>query len=222
MARASDAFVRAAGARSDRVAGVVRLSVSEFVGVAVLPAMLARLRKRYPELILEIEISNASANLIEQEVDVAVRMTPPRQAALVARKVPAIQLGFYAHADYLSERGTPLNPSDLARHDLIGPDRNRAELEVIAQLLPELARQRFVVRTDSHPAQLAAVRAGLGIGVVQRAIGRREPALVQVLPDLALGNLETWIVTHEDLRDTPRVRAVFDHLVEEFDAYGLA
>jgi DNA-binding transcriptional LysR family regulator len=44
--------------------------------------------------------------------------------------------------------------------------------------------------------------------------------LVPVLPDVAIGALATWIVTHEDLRDTPRVRAVFDHLVDEFDAYG--
>lgn len=220
MARASDAFVRAAGTRPGEIGGTVRLSVSDFVGVAVLPAMLARLRGRYPGLIVEIETSNASANLLEQEVDLAVRMTPPRQSALVARKVPAIPLGFFAHADYLDARGMPRGPGDLARHDLIGPDRSAADLDAIARLLPGLDRQRFVVRTDSHPAQLAAIVARLGIGVIQCAIGYRTPDLVQVLPEVSLGTLDTWIVTHEDLRDTPRVRAVFDHLVEEFDAYG--
>lgn len=222
MARASDAFVRAAGASPGEVAGVVRISVSEFVGVAVLPAMLRRLRDRHPGLILEIETSNASANLLEQEVDLAVRMTPPRQAALVARKVPAIPLGFFAHADYLADRGTPLEIGDLARHDLIGPDRSAADLTAITRLLPDIGRLPFVVRTDSHPAQLAAVRAGLGIGVIQSAIGRMEGELVQVLPEAKVGALETWIVTHENLRDIPRVRAVFDHLVEEFEAYGRA
>jgi DNA-binding transcriptional LysR family regulator len=220
MARASDAFVRAAGAPPGEAAGVVRLSVSEFVGVAVLPTMLRRLRDRHAGLVIEIETSNASANLLEQEVDLAVRMTPPRQAALVARKVPSIPLGFFAHADYLAARGTPLVIDDLAQHDLIGPDRSVADLDAIARLLPGLGRQPFVVRTDSHPAQLAAVRARLGIGIIQCAIGRMDRELVPVLSDAAIGALDTWIVTHEDLSDTPRVRAVFDHLVAEFDAYG--
>jgi DNA-binding transcriptional LysR family regulator len=220
MARASDAFVRAAGAPPGEVAGIVRLSVSEFVGVAVLPAMLRRLRDRHAGLIIEIVTSNASANLLEQEVDLAVRMTPPRQAALVARKVPAIPLGFFAHADYLAARGTPVVLDDLAQHDLIGPDRSAADLEAIGRLMPDLGRLPFVIRTDSHPAQLAAIRARLGIGVIQCAVGRMDCELVPVLPDAMVGALDTWIVTHEDLRDTPRVRAVFDHLVEEFDSYG--
>lgn len=220
MARASQAFERSASAPPDEIAGVVRLSVSDFIGVAVLPAMLARLRQRHPALILEIEMSNRAANLLEQEVDMAVRMTPPRQAALVARKVPSIALGFYAHVDYLAARGMPGTLEDLNHHDLIGPDRSAMDLDMIAQLLPGLDRKRFTLRMDSHPAQLAALRAGLGIGVIQRAIGDRAPTLLAVLPEFDIGALETWIVIHEDLRDIPRIRAVFEHLVTEFDVYG--
>jgi DNA-binding transcriptional LysR family regulator len=62
-------------------------------------------------------------------------------------------------------------------------------------------------------------RAGLGIAVVQKPIGRSDPKLQAVLPDVTLASIETWIVTHENLRHVPRVRAVFDHLVEAFLAY---
>lgn len=99
MARASDAFVRAASATPGEVAGVVRLSVPEFVGIEVLPPMLGRLRQQHPGLIVELALSNALANLMEQEVDVAVRMSPPRQEALVAKKVASIPLGLFAHLD---------------------------------------------------------------------------------------------------------------------------
>ncbi|TMV59549.1 LysR family transcriptional regulator, partial [Thioclava sp. BHET1] len=75
-------------------------------------------------------------------------------------------------------------------------------------------------RTDSHPAQLAAARAGMGIAVVQNAIAARDPDLVQVLADIEMPRLDTWIVTHENLRRLPRIAAVFDHLVAEFDVYG--
>ncbi|WP_404713638.1 LysR family transcriptional regulator [Sphingomonas sp. MMS24-J13] len=222
MARASDAFVRAASAAPGEIAGVVRISVSDIVGIELLPTILVPLRERHPRLIVEIVTSNASANLLEQEADIAIRMYPPRQDALVARKVPPIPLGLFAHADYLARRGTPRTIDDLADHDIIGPDRSPADLAFAAELFAGLDRNRMVIRTDSHPAQLAAARAGLGIAIVQRPIGLDDPRLQEVLPDLPIAGLDTWIVTHEDLRSVPRVRAVFNRLVEHFEVYSPA
>jgi len=220
MARASDAFVRLASPSPNEAAGVVRLSVSEFVGIEVMPAMLKPLRAKHPKIIIELVLSNASANLLEQEVDIAVRMHPPKQEALVAAKVPSIPIGLFAHVDYLKARGTPETLADLAGHDLIGSDRTEADLALVRHFLPGIARSRFVFRTDSHPAQLAAARAGLGISVVQTPIGLADPNLRRVLPDLTPAMLDTWIVTHENLRRLPRVSAVFDHLVSAFGQYG--
>ena len=220
MAHASDAFVRLASAAMDAPAGVVRLSVSEFVGIEVLPAMLAPLRRRHPGLIVEVVLSNASADLLEQEVDIAVRMHPPRQEALVAAKVASIPIGLFAHADYLARRGTPETLADLADHDMIGPDRAIPDVGVVAQLFPDLDRRCFTFRTDSHPAQLAAIRAGLGIGVAQMPVGQADPALRAVLPGFELTRLDTWIVTHENLRRLPRVAVLFDHLVAAFRRFG--
>ncbi len=219
MARASDAFVRAASAGLGETGGVVRLSVSEFVGIEVLPPMLAGLRERHSGLVVEVALSNALADLLEQEADIAVRMHPPQHAALVARKVGAIPLGLFAHADYLARRGQPKTSDDLLMHDLIGSDRARTDIQLASTLHPDLGRERFVVRTDSHPAQLAAARAGLGIAVVQRPVGLADPFLRAVLPAITVASLDTWIVTHENLRGLPRVRAVFDYLVEAFTLF---
>ena len=220
MARASDAFVRAASASPGEIAGTVRLSVSEIVGTEVLPPMLADLRATHPRIVVELSLSNASADLLEQEVDIAVRMHPPRQEALVAKKVGTIPLGLFAHADYLARRGVPESPIDLAKHDVVGPDRARADLKLVAELLPGVSRDQFVVRTDSHPAQLAHARAGVGIAVVQLPVGRADPMLRRVLPELEIAALETWVVTHEDLRNVPKVRALFDHLTISFGRYA--
>ena len=220
MAMASDAFVRAASAPPGEIAGAVRLSVSEFVGVEVLPPMLLSLRAAHPGIVVEVSLSNATADLLEQEVDIAVRMHPPRQEALMAKKIGTIPLGLFAHPDYLARQGAPTSLDDLVAHDFIGPDRARSDLQLAAALHPGLTRERFVVRTDSHPAQLALARAGLGIAVVQRPIGRADPLLRPVLPNLEITTLDTWIVTHEDLRSVPRVRAVFDHLVTEFNRFA--
>ena len=219
MARAAQAFIRAASTVPGEISGVVRISVAEAVGVLVIPAIIARLRMLHPEIILEVSLDNGSADLLEQEVDIAVRMYSPKQQVLLAQKVGGIPLGFFAHRDYLARRGTPLSVADLADHDLIGPDRALADLEMAHRLLPELPPERFVIRTDSHPAQVAFARAGLGIAVTHQQIGRIDELLRPVLPALEIGILDTWIVMHEDLRQVPKVRTVFDHLVAELSAY---
>lgn len=219
MAMASDRFVRQASAPDGEAAGTVRISVPEFMGVEVMPAMLRRVREAYPAIRIELSLSNAPADLLAQEVDLAVRTVTPRQEALVARKVAAIAIGFFASHAYAERRGLPASVAELPDHDLIGPDRNRSDLALVAAQGPNFPRDRFVLRTDSHPAQLAAARAGLGIAAAQVPVGERDPSLIRVLPDLVLARLETFIVTHENLAGVPRVRAVFDSLVEAFGDY---
>ena len=217
MTLAHAAMARAASAPPGEVAGSVRLSVSEFVGLEVVPPILVALRARHPGLVVELSLSNVPVDLLGQEADVAVRMTEPSQGAIVARKVAPIALGFFAHRDYAARRGLPASLADLSGHDLIGPDRSAADLDLAARIDPILARERFVLRTDSHPAQLAAARAGMGIAVAQVPVGAADPGLVRILPDLELGRLSVWVTMHEDLRALPRVRTLFDHLVATLD-----
>lgn len=221
MDHASRAFLRAAssGTTGDAVTGTVRLSVAEMVGVEVLPPMLATLRAQHPGLELEVDLSNTTANINEQAADIAVRMLAPSQDTLVARKVGDIVMGLFAHRDYIAARGLPETVAGLATHDIIGPDRSVMDLRAVEQHLPPALAARMTVRTDHHPAQLAFCRAGLGIVLVHRALGRADARLVHVLPELTPLTLPVWLVTHRDLRHEPRVRVAFDHLVEAFARY---
>jgi DNA-binding transcriptional LysR family regulator len=220
MAASSQAFVRAASAPEGEIAGTVRITVSEFVGIAVLPAMLLPLRQRYPGLVVEIALSDASADLLGQEADIAVRMHRPRQGALVAQHVGAILLKFFAHGEYIAQHGMPESLEALADHALIGPDRTRADLALVDSVGTGMSRRSFAIRTDSHAAQFACIRAGLGIGVLQMPIGLSDPGLVAVLPGIVVHSLETWLVAHEDIRKSPRVAVVFDHLAKSFTDYA--
>ncbi|UMY17462.1 LysR family transcriptional regulator [Methylobacterium organophilum] len=218
MAYASEAFRREAAGAASEIAGPVRLSVSDFVGIEVVPPMLATLRERHPRLMVELLLTNANTDLPGQEADVAVRMARPSQASLVARHVGSIPLGFFAAPAYVDRNGLPETIADLPRHALIAPDRAQAYLAVVDRLSREAGGPlRIALRSDSHPAQLAAVRAGLGIGVVQVPVGARD--LVRVLPDRVVHVLDTWIVAHEDVRRSARIDALFRHLVATFQAY---
>jgi DNA-binding transcriptional LysR family regulator len=74
------------------------------------------------------------------------------------------------------------------------------------------ASANFALRIDSPRGQMRAVRSGLGIGVGLLSVASRDPDLVRVLPELG-ADMTIWVSVHEDQRDVPRVRAVFDAIV---------
>jgi len=212
-------LLRTASGQSERVRGAVRVTASEVVGVEVLPPILAALRAQWPELVIELVLANAVQDLTRRDADIAVRMTAPTQVALVARRIGTIPLGFHAHRAYLERCGTPANLEELADHTLIGFDRETPALRGLLRGTEGLSRSIFAFRADSDLAQLAAIRAGYGIGVCQRQIGARDPNLSHLLPDAFEVTLETWVAMHESLRTSPRCRAVFDALVDGLRAY---
>jgi DNA-binding transcriptional LysR family regulator len=217
MALASDAFVRTASAAPDDVAGIVRVTASEVIAVEVLPAIFADLAREHPRLMIELSPSNRNEDVLRREADVAVRMVPPRQEALVARRIGAVPLGVHAHPDYFADRPMLLSASDLSSHRIIGPERDSPMLRAVQAAGFPIQLGDLSFRSDSDHAQLAAIRAGLGIGICQTPIGTRD-GLVRLLPEFEF-DLETWVVCHEDLRGLARVRAVFDALVTGLKTY---
>jgi len=216
MASTAHALTRVASAPTDAVRGTVRLAASEVIGVEVLPPMLASLRVAHPALQIELTLSNRNEDLLRRDADVAVRMTAPTQASLVARKAAVIALGLFASEGYFRTHGEPTTLAELTEHSLIGPDRSRAFLDGLAAAGLPTRRAAYALRTDHDVAHVAAVRAGFGIGICQVPLAA---GLRRVLPDFEL-SLEAWLVTHEDLRAVPRIRAVLDHLGEALADYA--
>ena len=219
MRSTAAALERAASGRGNAMRGVVRVSASEVVSVEVLPPVLAQLRRAHPELVVELVPSNRVQDLLQREVDIAVRMTQPQQEMLIARHIGEIDVGLHARDDYLAERGTPKTLADLAQHTLIGFDTVTPFVREATRKLPYWKREAFALRTDSDVAQLAMIRAGFGIGVCQAGIARRDARLRRVLPRVCAFKLPAWITMHEDLRSNRRCKAVFDALASGLDAY---
>lgn len=219
MAAAADALVRAATASSHELAGTVRISASEIVGVAVLPPILAEFRRKHPKIEIELGLSNKTVDLLRRDADIAVRMVQPEQKALIARKIGAVTLLFYAAREYLDRYGTPKSIDDIQKHTLIGFDRNWPPQALLDRLPIKIKKEMFALRCDNDAAQLAALRSGFGIGVVQVGIAKNDPNLIPIMSDKLRFQLEVWVVMHENLKKDERTRVMFDHLVEQLDRY---
>lgn len=216
MARASDAFERQVMGLSDELRGEIRISANEIVGIYLLPPAMSAFKLAHPGIELELVIANEASSLSKREADVALRMFRPKQESLVARKLPNLKMGFFAHRDYLARHGRPASLAELRSHTLIGFDQQMHLMQAGAPPELEIRREDFALRTDHMLAQLQLLRSGAGIGGTHQGLAQRWPELERVMDWLPLPELEFWVVCHSDTRYSARIRALTAFLADWF------
>lgn len=220
MAAAVETARRAASGEIGEERGTVRVTASDVVGAEVLPAMLAQFHASNPRVSVELVLSNRNEDLLRGDADIAVRMVRPTQGALVAKRVGRIDIGLYGHRSYFKRRAPPQGLDDLRDHALIGFDRDQTYGQLLGRLGVPVNREMFALRSDSDLAQIAALRAGYGLGVCQLGIARRDENLQAVLHAQLIFPMECWLVMHRDLRGNRRIRLLFDHLAKQLAQYS--
>lgn len=221
MAAAVRLAARVATGEAQAERGTVRITASQIIGGEVLPALLAAYRAQHPHISLELVLNNRNDDLLQREADIAVRMARPTQQALLARKLGRVEVGMYAHQRYAKAHGLPRSLPEMAQHTLIGEDRETVGLRLGQQHGLVLTREMFQFRCDNDLAQLAALRAGMGIGGCHIGLARRQPELLAVMPDQLCFSMEMYLVTHGDLRRNPQVMGLFRYLSQHLSAYAL-
>jgi len=211
MSAAAQTAVRDAAGAADGSTGVVRVTASEVVGVEVLPPILASFREKHPDIDIEVVLSNRNEDLTRRDADIAVRMSRPTQNTLVAKKIGSVGFGLYAAPQYLKRRAAPTSWDELETHPIIGYDTRPPTMPDGVDFDRPVSREIFALRTDNDVAQIAALRAGFGIGVTQHGIARRS-GLIPVMPGAISFRLEIWVCMHENLKTSGRMRLMFDHL----------
>jgi DNA-binding transcriptional LysR family regulator len=226
-----DESLAAVGRRRGVASGRVRIGASVSFGRLYVMPRLPRLLARYPELSVVLLLSDARQDLIEQSLDVALRVGEISDASLVARRVGSISRVIVAATSYIERRGEPAHPSELATHDCVVFERESNPHEWEFANGTESVRVQVAGRfsTDSMEVVPEAVLGGLGIAVLPAwmmpdalADGRVRPVLQSWQPP----RLPLHAVYPSRRHLASRVRAVIDFLVEEFrldpviSAYG--
>jgi DNA-binding transcriptional LysR family regulator len=192
--------------RDQQLSGVLRVTASETFAYAVLPRLFAQFHSVHPRIRIVLTIDNRVIDLSRREADVALRVRRPTDPDLFGRRLTGIAWAFYGPRDAcpaLRREGQAFN---FSRHTVIGWDEP-ARMMVAEWLGANVPADRIGLRANSLVHQLRAVAAGLGIALLPCYLADAEPAVRRisgVLPDL---QSELWIVTHEDLRNTARIRA---------------
>ncbi|HHZ07955.1 MAG TPA: LysR family transcriptional regulator [Rhizobiales bacterium] len=220
MVEDAAAFSRLALGAGEKIAGTVRITASEIVAAYVLPPLLAELAAAEPDIEVELVASNLVDNLLRRDADIAIRMVRPSQPDLLARKIADLPLCACAARAYLDRRGRPVRPEDLLAHDLVGFDRGDDIIRGFMAMGVSVDRHAFRFRSDNQIVLWQAIRAGSGIGFAQKGLAEADPDIETLLPGLPVPTLPMWLAMHEDVRASPRIRRVADHLYDGLRRYA--
>jgi len=200
--------------------GLVTVSASVLFGrMAVAPSLL-NLLERYPDLAVNAVFLDRVVNIVEEGVDVAVRIADLPDSSFLATRVGETRRIVCAAPAYAEVHGLPEMPDDLARHatiDFINASRSGA-WTFHRNGAPETARHRPRFRVNSADVAIAAAKAGKGLTRVLRymvAADIEAGALVPVLDAFAPPPLPVHVLHKEPGLTSARVRAVVDHLVQD-------
>ena len=162
--------------------------------------------------------SDDSSDLRRREADIAVRNFRPTQPDLIARRLTDMQGYLYAADSYLESIGNPTTPEGFASADFIGFPANRTLIDALRAVGIKLTERNFPIISANHLVQWQLVKLGAGIGVHIKKVGDPEPGVSRAIPFMEALPIETWLVTHREVKTNRRIRRVFDFLEQELSA----
>ena len=191
--------------------GSVRITTTDSVAKALLNPILQLCRQRYPQIQLHIGIDNAMLDLSKRDADIAIRpaMQPPEY--LIGKRIGALAFAVYGAADYLAANAELALP----QHQWLALSERQERHRSLQWLSNIVDLNQVAYRIDGFAALTQACASGLGLAVLPCFLGDSTAPLkrVQNLPTELQSEL--WILTHPDLRETVRIKAIFQILYEE-------
>ena len=209
-------FAAVAGSLKEGPAQSATIAADDSIAYFIADAGWADLRRSQPGLGVTVLTRRRPSEVCDVRADAAISHVRPKAAA--ARCLGALDIGLFAHRDYLSRAGIPESAAELERFCMVAPEADEARtwLEIRLGLPADCARSVF--RTDSYAGQIAAMEAGAGIGACYVGLAKGRPDLARVLPEVA-GRLDCWLWSLRSQTRNGAASLVFDALAATFSEH---
>lgn len=202
----------------DRPRGEIKITTTVGFGSTWLTPRMQELLEMYPELTVNLILSDRQLDLSMREADIAIRFGAPTQPDLIQRKLLTVHHHLFASPEYLKKYGTPQKPSDLSKHRLIvygeAPPLPIANINWMMDFVGSDS-VRPVLRVNNIYGLLLAAESGLGIAALPDYIVRGQSKLVAILPDIETPVFDAYFIYPEELRHSKRISVFRDFLVRK-------
>lgn len=193
--------------------GTVKITAPNNIAYRYLSRYLTEFGQIYPDIRIELLISNLEFNMTNRQADIAVRATTAPPEHLVGRKVRSIGWGVYASKIYKDKHGCPGTINQLKEHILIGAAGSMKSLPAYLWLEKKYPQQ-IKIRCDEMTAMAAFVEAGQGLAILPD--DQQRPEIKKLFTFDSGVSSDLWLLTHPDLRYVERVKLVMQHLAKSF------
>ena len=194
---------RRAFAEDTRMAGTVRLSVSDSLFESIVHPCLRDFQANYPMVDIELILTDRLSDLGRRAADIAIRITKTPPDSAFGKKIAESPLACFAAPEYLENR----------------PSLDRWVALTYEPAFDPILPARRVVTANTGLAGARLIKNGHGIGLLPCYIGDADPGLRRVPGTRLVPDMDIWMLVHADLRSTPRVRALLDHLYGALEEY---
>src|SRR5215468_3940708 len=198
---------RVAAGRDSLVAGSVRVTTTEALAYQLIGPAIAALRRAHPDLRIDLTVGVRSLDISRRDADLAVRFARPSASDLVCRRLGEVGFSLYASQRYVARSRTPKRGRGLAGYDLITFTGAPAATSPFF-MGESLEGARIALRCDNPLIQLKAAANNVGIAELACFLGDSSQDLVRVWPDEAPARRTVWLIVHQDMRRSARIRAV--------------
>ncbi|MRI56074.1 LysR family transcriptional regulator [Methylobacterium sp. DB1607] len=205
---------------SERPSGDLRVTTTVGLGTSWLSQRVSEFLDLYPDVRIELVLTNEELDLAMREADIAIRMRRPAQPDLIQRRLFTVHYHAFASPDYVKRFGEPKTISDLDEHRLVSFGGNEPSYLLATHYLASIGREgddrRPVHFTVNNIAALhKAMEAGIGVGILPDYAVDGNESLVQVLRESEMPTMESYLVYAEEMRSVARVQAFRDFLVNK-------
>ncbi|MDU9036262.1 LysR family transcriptional regulator [Pseudomonas corrugata] len=216
---------QAAVASRAEPSGVLKVTAALPIGVNILAPALPRFREQYPKLAIDLRLGDQYSDIIEQGIDVAIRVGNLTDSRLVSRPLGPHRIGAFASPQYLQRKGTPMTAEDLAGHECVNfryqstGQSLRWPYQAGDKQLEWSPDVAFTV--DVSDAVAAIMAAGGGVGITPYYVAApyvRRGELIPVLPQFTAERFSITALWPESRRGSPNVKAFIAFLLELFPA----
>lgn len=191
--------------------GVIRLTSTDTVISTILVPYLAQFRERHPQIQIQLVLNNNFLNLTQREADIAVRASNHPPENLIGRVVGKIQTALYASRSYLDSLGKNHGEAD---YRWVALDDSLAHLDSMKWFRKNVSPGKVVFRVDSFTGMVEAVSAGMGVGMLLCPLANARNELVRLAAPPPQLDTKVWLLTHPDLKQVARIRALNDFLYD--------
>ncbi len=210
-----DSITRSVVGADSEISGKVTLTTTDTIGYQLMPDILARLTTKYPELQIELLIQNNITDITRLEAEIAIRtgFNPPPD--LIGKKLGKLKFCICASAEYLKQTPVDHFPDNLQQHRFITLSSKFDKAVFYQWLLNQIPAGRSEIVADGLMSALQLCRKGCGITALPEYLVSRDPCLVPIDSNEPAPTNDVWMLSHKDLRNSAKIKALKEVLAEE-------